>query len=225
MSRSVLGLAACAEGLAWAATVLFSVATVLRAAIVPLVSDRRRGSSADRDALDQAASLEGAAANIFSFGWLAFLALVVLLMVLWFRILNHAKQLGAGLRFGPGWAVGAWFIPVANLVLVPLVASEVLQLALWRGGPPLGALWRRRFPLLVVIPSVAFAASFLSMSVAGSRNRDGFSVNTADQVAFALASGLWAVTTIASALVARRTRRQLAPGPFVMLHSARARGG
>ena len=165
---------------------------------------------------DQAGSLEEAAANVFSFGWLAFLALVVLLMVLWFRILNHAKQLGARLPFGSGWAVGAWFIPVANLVLVPLVAGEVLQLTLWRGVPPLRALWRRRFPLLVIVPSVAFVASFLSMSAAGSRNRDGFSTNTPDQVAFALASGLWAVTMVASALVARRTSQQLASGPFVV---------
>ena len=118
-------------------------------------------------------------------------------MVLWFRALNHAKQLGARLPFGPGWAVGAWFIPLANLVLVPLVAGEVLQLTLWRGGPPL--------------------------SVAGSRNRDGFSINTTDQVAFALASRLWAVTMIASALVARRTRKQLTPGPFVIRHPERTR--
>lgn len=57
----------------------------------------------------------------------------------------------SGGRFGPGWAIGGWFIPLANLVLPALYASELWRMSDpavrtddpegWRHRPIDGKLW------------------------------------------------------------------------------------
>jgi hypothetical protein len=41
-------------------------------------------------------------------------------------------------RLGRGWTVGAWFVPIANLVLVPMVVAEVWRASTARSGRPTG---------------------------------------------------------------------------------------
>lgn len=45
------------------------------------------------------------------------------------------------LRFGRGWTIGVWFVPVANLLLGPLTVADV-----WRASAPIPA--KRAFPVL-----------------------------------------------------------------------------
>ncbi len=47
------------------------------------------------------------------------------------------------LRHSPGWAIGSWFIPVANLVLVPRIAADVYRAgrARPRAGLVIGVWW------------------------------------------------------------------------------------
>jgi len=70
------------------------------------------------------------------------LATIVLLIIWAWRSAHNARALGrSGARLGPGWAIGAWFIPVANFVLVYLVFSD-----LWRSSDHAAArgdAWRR----------------------------------------------------------------------------------
>jgi hypothetical protein len=72
-----------------------------------------------------------------SSGWTSFagaigIAALVLLIVWAWRSAHNARALGrTGARLGPGWAIGAWFIPLANFVLVYLVISD-----LWRSSDP-----------------------------------------------------------------------------------------
>lgn len=71
------------------------------------------------------------------------LAIFVLLVVWMWRVAENAELLGRTRpRFGPGWAIGGWFIPFANLVIPVLVMQD-----LWRGsdpGTPRGDVaWRR----------------------------------------------------------------------------------
>lgn len=215
LSRGVLLLATWAEVLAWIAAGFFAVATILRVAIIPLLDDYWTTSPRDREALDNADTVESAASNVFSFGWLSFIAVVILLMVLWFRVLHRSKELGAEFPLGPGWAVGSWFIPVANLVLTALVAANVVRLAEWRGVAPIGKGWRRRFPRTVVIPPVAVVLSFVSMSVGGSTQPDGFRSDAVAQGGEAFGTSMWVLALIATAILLRRTRQQLALGPLV----------
>lgn len=74
------------------------------------------------------------------------LALVVgaIGFLLWFRrAYDNAIALGHRAAFAPGWAVGAWFVPILNLVRPYQIAS-----AMWRhagkhvgNGPLLGFWW------------------------------------------------------------------------------------
>lgn len=48
---------------------------------------------------------------------LASLALIVVLIIWQWRHAKNAEAMGVRGGLGPGWAIGGWFIPVANLVL------------------------------------------------------------------------------------------------------------
>lgn len=64
-----------------------------------------------------------------SIGGLAALAIAGVAWLVWqHRAHANLTALGAGkLRFTPGWAVGWWFVPFANLVRPPQVMSELIR--------------------------------------------------------------------------------------------------
>jgi Domain of unknown function (DUF4328) len=82
------------------------------------------GSSAQASE-DRAAGLETTLLFVILFAGLAW--------VMWqHRAQSNLRALGAqGLRFTPGWVVGWWLIPVANLAMPPQTMSE-----LWKGSDP-----------------------------------------------------------------------------------------
>jgi hypothetical protein len=53
--------------------------------------------------------------------------------IMWFhRAYANVERLGAGpLRFGRGWAIGAWFVPILNLFRPKQIANDI-----WRGSDP-----------------------------------------------------------------------------------------
>jgi hypothetical protein len=72
--------------------------------------------------------VDGAAA----FYGLTQLAIVVLFIIWQFRAAKNNEALDRrNPRFGPGWSIGAWFIPLANLVIPLLIMQD-----LWRGADP-----------------------------------------------------------------------------------------
>jgi hypothetical protein len=58
---------------------------------------------------------------------------IVVLFIIWqFRAAKNNEALDrSGARFGPGWSIGAWFIPLANLVIPVIIIQD-----LWRGATP-----------------------------------------------------------------------------------------
>jgi hypothetical protein len=79
--------------------------------------------------------------------WASVVAVVgvaaLVLHIIWtWRSAHDARALGRlGARLSPGWAIGAWFIPLANFVLVYILFSD-----LWRSSDPSttrGEGWRR----------------------------------------------------------------------------------
>jgi Domain of unknown function (DUF4328) len=69
---------------------------------------------------------------------------------------ENVQAWGIRLKWGPGWAIGAWFIPVANLVIPVLVVNELArasaspvspQWAPQRAGTGLIAAWWAMFLL------------------------------------------------------------------------------
>jgi hypothetical protein len=56
----------------------------------------------------------------------------IVFIVWFFRAAKNNEALGRlRPRLGPGWAIGGWFIPLANLVIPVLIAQD-----LWRGSDP-----------------------------------------------------------------------------------------
>ena len=92
----------------------------------------------------QANAADGAVSAAAGIGSLVFIATVVLWCIWQHRAQQNAIVLaGGGLRFTPGWAVGWWFIPFANLVKPFQTVRE-----LWKASQ--GARWREipTWPLL-----------------------------------------------------------------------------
>jgi hypothetical protein len=81
--------------------------------------------------------------------WIGFAGLATLLaavvFVAWFfRAYKNLRRLGVqNMRYGDGWAIGSWLIPIFNLVRPKQIANDV-----WRGserGVEVGAQWRQVF--------------------------------------------------------------------------------
>ena len=63
---------------------------------------------------------------------LAFIATIVLFLMWFSRAYQNVERLGGGpLRYGRGWAIGAWFVPVLNLFRPKQIANDI-----WRGSDP-----------------------------------------------------------------------------------------
>jgi hypothetical protein len=110
------------------ATVLALVTAVLWATHVGTLRGLRNGTvsgSSAQASEDRAAGLETTLLFVILFAGLAWL--------MWqYRAQSNLRALGTeGLRFTPGWAVGWWLIPFANLAMPPQTMSE-----LWKGSDP-----------------------------------------------------------------------------------------
>ena len=84
-----------------------------------------RGSG-DLDGADELARL----ADVVRF--VAFLSAAIAFLVWFSRAYRNLGRLGVpGLRYTPGWAVGAWFVPILNLFRPKQVANDI-----WRASDP-----------------------------------------------------------------------------------------
>jgi hypothetical protein len=126
--RSLAGLSSWIVALLWitAADAVFGI--VAYANRVHFINQILRGSQPTAS-VDDVDNLVGAAISI-----MLLLGLVILvLFIIWFwRAAKNNEALGrVGARLGPGWAIGGWFIPFANLVIPVLILQD-----LWRGADP-----------------------------------------------------------------------------------------
>lgn len=83
-----------------------------------------------------------------SYGLWALLAIAIfVLLIVWsFRAHKATDTLRPGPRsWSRGWTVGAWFIPLANYILVPMVLAEIHKISLApRSGSTVEQGWRSR---------------------------------------------------------------------------------
>jgi hypothetical protein len=73
---------------------------------------------------------------------IATLAAVVLVMVWMYRVASNLRAMHRGTRWGPGWAIGGWFLPPLLYVIPFLMFRE-----LWRASDPdvpIGGDWKSR---------------------------------------------------------------------------------
>jgi len=115
-----------------------SLAVIALASVVAAVFD-----VAERSLLDRVGSGESVTRGEASASDHRQLAISVVVLLLWIvttvffitwlhRAYTNLAALGvAGLRFGTGWAIGAWFVPFLNLVRPVQIVNDV-----WRGSHP-----------------------------------------------------------------------------------------
>lgn len=212
-------------GLRTALTVLFvviSVASLLSAAAyagrIGYVDDVRESGSIEPGRAEDADAFVGAAAVLWL---LLFLATASVFIVWQYRHAANARLLGAkGGVSGPGWAIGGWFIPLANLVIPALNLY-----ANGRASDPEGrhvAPAERRGPAIVVVWAVCWGFAAMLDRGAQSTIPDELSADyldrlqRADGLSLAANLGQIAAAVLAIVMVRTLTIRQeaaLAAGP------------
>jgi Domain of unknown function (DUF4328) len=125
------------RGLTTALTWLFAAHIVLTVVLIfgvfnhlRVLGDKEAGGLVfDTKAVNDANALP--AAMILLSGLVA-LAIFVLLIIWLYRAAKNNEALGRqNPRLGPGWAIGGWFIPLANFVIPFIIMDDV-----WRGADP-----------------------------------------------------------------------------------------
>lgn len=219
--RSVsTGLSGTLQGFYWALGGLAALSSLL--AIGTLVAfnswwDTPVGSREEARALDDWVQVEDAFEGVAGVMFLAGLVALILMMI-WMNISHKVtQQLWPGQRsWTSGWTVGAWFIPVANLVIPKLVMNEIERIATApRSHGAVGEQWR----------SVATSATgwlwWLGMIIGSIVNAVGSGLGSeldssagevrAGYVFNALGLSLVAAGAVFGALYVRRIGRRLSP--------------
>jgi predicted nucleic acid-binding Zn ribbon protein len=215
---SVLG--AWTEGLVWLATALtvalVALGALQRAAWKALATAPR---CCNEDELDELSRAETAYTTGFGLFWLLVVAGFVVLVVWTYRAYRQAAAPDADLRFGRGWAIGAWFVPLANLVLVPMLLFDLWRLVSDRPERPRGRGWRRGRGNPLVLLWLATWSVGTVLSGEGDADLDDATVADVDRhfdLLLAAPVNL-VVAGVALGLFVRRTRRRLdardLPGP------------
>lgn len=130
-----LGLATViAIGVASVASLLFAFWPVAGAALA-----RKAARTEDADLLDTTALVEG----LLGVSTLFIMITTAVLLIVWlYRARQNLDKLGtAEGAMGPGWAIGGWFIPFANLVIPFRVMAAVARGSLPRSGRLTALLW------------------------------------------------------------------------------------
>lgn len=143
-----------------------------------------------------------------------FVAAAVFFLLWFYRAYSNLQPLGVDeLRFGTGWAVGAWFVPILNLWRPKQIANDI-----WRASDPdapadLGEGWhdRRVTALLafwwgtfLVAGWVALAGSPFDVSSLEDAKRANLSYLASD--ALDAAAAVLAIVVVGSASARQRAR-------------------
>jgi hypothetical protein len=138
MMRSIGGLAASLTVLLWitvAVSVFAAVALFNRAVVISDILDFDFAAGSFSEVVDlerRADDADTLAGLAFGLGLLCALVVGVLLIIWMWRVAKNAELARrTDPRFGPGWTIGGWFVPGANLVIPVLVMQD-----LWRASDP-----------------------------------------------------------------------------------------
>jgi len=140
-------------------------------------------------------------AETFAALWLriaffGYLVVGVLFIVWFYQAYRSAVSRGAsGTRWGAGWTIGSWFVPVANLVIPKLVMNEVDRMSNpMSGEPPIEQRWRTMDCLSVsnywwVFTLVAWVFTLVAL-VAQVSGFGGYSAG------YAISAGFYAISLV-----------------------------
>lgn len=107
---------------------LYAAAGIALAAVFAVYNEARAFEAwwDGTGSLESLTAAEEATMGIDAFLTLASLTITVLIIVWWYQAYLAIQRVEpSGLRWSPGWAIGGWFIPFANLVIPKRVLDEV----------------------------------------------------------------------------------------------------
>jgi hypothetical protein len=219
--RSVpAGLGGTLQGFFWAVAGMALVASVL--AVVALLAfnswwNTPVRSVAEARALDDWIDADDGFAAFAGLYYIGAFVVFVLLLV-WMNLAHKATQdLWPGLRsWSSGWTVGAWFVPIANLILPKLVMDEIERIALapragtsvadgWQRRPTLAVGWLWWLPFVVGIVLTTIGAGI------GDEVDSSVTEVRASYVASAIGFAALAAGAVCGALYVRRIGGRLSP--------------
>jgi hypothetical protein len=119
----------------WAVSILALIALVDLVAIGSGIAEHRMLSRIEAGELvtDSEINANDARQAAIGIAQVVLLVACAVFFIRWFhRAYRNLLPLGAGeLRFSPGWAIGAWFVPFLNLWRPKQIANDI-----WRGSDP-----------------------------------------------------------------------------------------
>jgi Domain of unknown function (DUF4328) len=134
------------KGLSVALLVMFILAAFSYAVVsLTLVGRADTFSRADNGLVtaDEVTAADDGVAGAYLLSSMCEIAIFVLLIIWLWRAYSNTRTFGVGpWRWGRGWTVGSWFIPLANLVIPKLLINDA-----WRGadrGAAANPAWRKR---------------------------------------------------------------------------------
>lgn len=129
-------------GLVTALTVLLAIVAVVElvGAVALLASAAMFEDAAAGRFVDEAAaqSVDAVLTATYVLYILLFIAIAVVFIIWQYRHGRNAQALGGRPALGPGWAIGGWFIPLANLLLPSLQIYQSTRASTERGGAARG---------------------------------------------------------------------------------------
>lgn len=114
----------------WWATALFGVATSLTALTARDAASTWVDSGVRADAVDWDDLEVGASGAMSLLALATFIALVTTIVWLWQTHRHQSSRRRAPSRWGAGWAVISWFIPILNFIVPKLLLQDAERVAL-----------------------------------------------------------------------------------------------
>ncbi|WP_144121906.1 DUF4328 domain-containing protein [Catellatospora sichuanensis] len=158
------------RGIGLAAAVAVGVSAVLTVlgavlALVPGAMAEQARADRDTDLLQNAYLVELAITGVDVLGWLV--AAVLVIIWLYRARVNIDAFPEAVPRLAPGWAIGGWFVPLANFVIPCQVMHQVAA----------ASLRHRRIGLFTGVWWAGYVVSVGTAQIAGRMEPDGYSID------------------------------------------------
>ena len=204
------------QGLLWAVAALYGLVALTNIFVWASFEDYdSRGGNNRLNAWADAEEIDGA---VWDLAVLVWIATFILLIIWWNQAYKAARRFpGQFVSWSSGWAVGGWFIPLANLVIPRLVMNEIERLSAQpqpHETPGDERAWRSR-PLMGLGMTFWFAmiGALIMAWIAGAVYRPGFDTDGLRLSYFlSIAAAMsWVVAGITGALFVRRLGERLGP--------------
>ena len=117
------------------------------AIVASIVEYRFYSGYADGEPVDEDAEIPVVLfSGLVGFAQFALYVSVIVLFIVWFhRAYSNLPALGvADPRWGKGWAIGGWFVPILNLWRPKQIANDIWRASDPNAPPEQGSAWRQR---------------------------------------------------------------------------------